>query len=230
MSPAASPRRDLMANAIMEAATTLFDERGYGETSLQDIADAIGVQRPSLYHYFKSKEEILLTLLQDVLAQNEASGLAGSSALSPTQRLSTMLANYAGSIAEDPARFRIVTRNEANLPPDVLAQYRRRRKTNWELLKSTIAEGMAAGELRPMDVGIAASTLHGAVTGMMLWFRPDRDGPVPDAVDAVVDLLVRGLQPSSPRDGAHTEGGVVAALRTARQALDYIETTAADQP
>ena len=171
---ASTTRRDLMANAIVDCATALFDERGFSETSLQDIADEIGIQRPSLYHYFDSKDEILLTLLDDVIRQNETADFEDAEDLTPSERLERMLFNYGRSIAEDPARFRLITRNEARLPPDVLARYQERRRHNWELLKSIIAEGIRAGTFRPLDVDLAASALHGSVTGMMFWFRPER--------------------------------------------------------
>lgn len=213
-------RRDLMANAIVETATALFDERGFSETSLQDIADEIGIQRPSLYHYFKSKDELLLTLLHDVVRQNETSDFADAEELSPRERLERMLFNYGRSIAEDPARFRLITRNESKLPADVLEQYQDRRRDNWELLKRIVEEGMRTGDFRPLDVHLTASALHGAVTGMMFWFRPERDSPVDDAVRSVVDLAIRGLAASNDNQS----GGVAGALQTAREALDYLET------
>ena len=208
-----------MANAIVDCATALFDERGFSETSLQDIADEIGIQRPSLYHYFDSKDEILLTLLDDVIRQNETADFEDAEDLTPRERLERMLFNYGRSIAEDPARFRLITRNESRLPPDVLARYRERRRHNWELLKSIIAEGIRAGTFRPLDVDLAASALHGSVTGMMFWFRPERGVAVEDAVRTVVDVLMRGL-------AAHGEGdGVSGAFQMAREALDYLEGT-----
>jgi AcrR family transcriptional regulator len=208
-----------MAKAIVDCATALFDERGFSETSLQDIADEIGIQRPSLYHYFSSKDEILLTLLYDVISQNETTDVEDAAGLTPRERLEHMLFNYGRSIAEDPARFRLITRNEARLPPDVLAQYQDRRRHNWELLKAIVAEGMATGAFRPLDVDLAASALHGAVTGMMFWYRPDRGAPVDDAVTTVVDVLMRGLVTTT--DG----GGVSGAFQAAREALDYLEGT-----
>jgi AcrR family transcriptional regulator len=195
---ASTTRRDLMSNAIVECATALFDERGFSETSLQDIADEIGIQRPSLYHYFKSKDELLSTLLHDVVRQNETSEFRDAKELSPRERLERMLFNYGRSIAEDPARFRLITRNESKLPPDVFAQYNERRHQNWELLKEI-------------------------VTGMMFWYRPERGVGVDDAVRAVVDLAMRGLVQTVEGAGP---GGVQGALRTARDALDYLEGVA----
>ena len=54
-----STRRDLVMSEILEHATRLFAQRGYDGTTLQDIADAIGITRPGLYNYINSKEQLL---------------------------------------------------------------------------------------------------------------------------------------------------------------------------
>src|ERR1700748_1482449 len=59
-------RRELVENEIYEHATRLFAERGFAGTSLQDIADALGITRPALYYYVKSKDELLAKLAADV--------------------------------------------------------------------------------------------------------------------------------------------------------------------
>src|SRR5258708_37072631 len=59
------PRRDLMESQIMEAATRLFADPGFAGTSLQDIADATGLTRPPLHHYFASKEDLLSRLSRE---------------------------------------------------------------------------------------------------------------------------------------------------------------------
>lgn len=55
-----------MESQIMEEATRLFADRGFAGTSLQDIADATGLTRPALYHYFGSKEELLSRLVSEL--------------------------------------------------------------------------------------------------------------------------------------------------------------------
>ena len=59
-------RRELVENEIYEQATRLFAERGFAGTSLQDIADAMGITRPALYYYVKSKDELLAKLVTEI--------------------------------------------------------------------------------------------------------------------------------------------------------------------
>ncbi|HEY8393966.1 MAG TPA: helix-turn-helix domain-containing protein, partial [Thermaerobacter sp.] len=52
---------------IVEAARKLFREKGYYATTMQDIADAVGLQKASLYHYIKSKEALLLRIAGETM-------------------------------------------------------------------------------------------------------------------------------------------------------------------
>ena len=58
------PRR--RRQEILEAAAGVFHEKGYKATSIQDIADAVGILKGSLYYYIRSKEDLLNEILQDV--------------------------------------------------------------------------------------------------------------------------------------------------------------------
>src|SRR4029453_2432400 len=65
---AASPtsvRRQLMENEVIDHATRLFAERGFAGTSLQDVAESMGLKRPALYYYFNSKDELLDRLIAE---------------------------------------------------------------------------------------------------------------------------------------------------------------------
>ena len=64
-----SSRRELVMSEILEHATRLFAERGYDGTTLQDIADAIGITRPGLYNYISSKEQLLELAVSRALDQ-----------------------------------------------------------------------------------------------------------------------------------------------------------------
>src|SRR5262249_15236281 len=64
--------RELVENEIYEQAFRLFADRGFAGTSLQDIADALGITRPALYYYVKSKDELLAKLAADVAGGSAA--------------------------------------------------------------------------------------------------------------------------------------------------------------
>src|SRR5918994_4994572 len=102
-----STRRDLVESQIIAEATRLFAERGFSGTNLKDIADATGLTRPALYHYVKSKDEILARLVTE-LAEMPARALQAVHAeqgLSTSERLRKMAHAVALQQATDPSRF-----------------------------------------------------------------------------------------------------------------------------
>ena len=103
MSKSPTVRHQQVAEDILAKAGTLFDELGYGRTSLQDIADAVGIARPSLYHYFRSKEEILAVLVERTTLSREviADEVARMEA-PPLERLSALLRRIGHAIAANP--------------------------------------------------------------------------------------------------------------------------------
>ena len=82
-------RRELVENELYEHATRLFAERGFAGTSLQDIADAMGITRPALYYYVKSKDELLAKLVTEVTdgPLDELTALVARDGLDPVQKL-----------------------------------------------------------------------------------------------------------------------------------------------
>ena len=64
--PVASVRRAMSKaqrrHQIVESAAMLFDAQGYGNTSMEDVALSVSIAKPTLYHYFRSKEEILRSI------------------------------------------------------------------------------------------------------------------------------------------------------------------------
>ena len=91
---------EALRSAILDAAATLFIERGTGGTSIQDIAETLGLSRTAVYYYFKSKDAILRALTEEVL--NTARKLAGETVarddLDPVQALGALVARHADLI------------------------------------------------------------------------------------------------------------------------------------
>ena len=122
-------RRRSVENEIVEHAARLFAERGFAGTSVQDIADAMGVSRPALYYYFKSKDDLLASLVTEVTegAATQIRAVAREADKDATERLRSVAWLLASWRAEQPGRFLLLVRSESVLPPD-LAQINERAK------------------------------------------------------------------------------------------------------
>ena len=219
---ATTARRELVENEIYEHAIRLFAERGFAGTSLQDIADALGVTRPALYYYVKSKDELLAKLAADVAGGSAAqiTELAGRPDLDAAGKLREIVRLTALRQATQPERFRLLIRSEAELPAELSDAYDTSRRAVLRAVTGVIEEGMRAGRFRPADPRIAALGVIGMWNWVAWWFRPDRDSP--DAVaDQLADMAIAALQRADHR--IPDAEGPAAALKMLRQDLDHLE-------
>ena len=211
-----------MEAQILDAATELFAARGYAGTSLQDVASATGLTRPALYHYFSSKEALLLRLVSEATVgpAGELREIGQREGASATERLHDMAASVARLQARHPERFRMLIRSEAELPAELSDAYDASRRAVLRAVTAVIEEGIRAGRFRPVDARVAALGLIGMWNWVAWWFRPDRESA--DAVaDQLADMAIAALQRADHRtpDGE----GPAAALKMLRQDLDYLE-------
>jgi AcrR family transcriptional regulator len=141
-------RNALMVKSILDTATKLFDQRGYTETRMQDIASAMGVTRPSLYYYFNSEEEILVALLIDLISVDRVLMGVDDPSLPALDRLRDLMRRIGRQVVDQPARLRIVNRHFAQVPEKFRKDFTRQRRRVRSALTATIGAAVAEGVLR----------------------------------------------------------------------------------
>jgi AcrR family transcriptional regulator len=208
---------------ILEHATRLFAERGYDGTTLQDIADAIGITRPGLYNYINSKEQLLAALVADV-TENTAEivrTLHSREDLDAVEKLRELVRALALQRAAAPQRFRVLDRTEAALPEEVAALHLKARREVLGEVMGIIEEGMESGLFRPRDARLAALSVIGMCNWIAWWFRPGPEHPAEPVADELaqnaVDMLAYPDGASSQVPAPHR------ALQTVRENLDLLE-------
>ena len=119
---ATTARRELVENEIYEQAIRLFAERGFAGTSLQDIADALGITRPALYYYVKSKDELLAKLAADVAGGSAAqiTEVAARPDLDAVGKIREIARLNVVRVATQPERFRLLIRNADTTKQDAV--------------------------------------------------------------------------------------------------------------
>ncbi|WP_236789593.1 TetR/AcrR family transcriptional regulator [Amycolatopsis sp. GM8] len=220
---ATTARRELVENEMYEQATRLFAERGFAGTSLQDIADAIGITRPALYYYVKSKDELLAKLVTEVTngPLNELRELVATTELDAVGQLRALVEIIVHRRATQPARFRLLIRSEAELPAELTSAYDDSRRAVLRTIAEVIEAGITAGQFRPVDARVAALGVLGMCNWVAWWFNPDGR----DNVEAVTEQLTEMAIAALRRADQHTlDGeGPEAALKMLRQDIDHLE-------
>ncbi|TRW47649.1 TetR/AcrR family transcriptional regulator [Georgenia yuyongxinii] len=212
-------RNALMAQTILDTATRLFDERGYTQTRMQDIAEAMDVTRPSLYYYYKNKEEILAALLLDLVSADKVlEGVELSQ--SPLEQLRELMLRIGFQVVEQPARLRIINRNFSQIPEDFRKDFARQRRRVINGLVERIEAAIKAGDLRPVDPELTTSIIFGAISGIADWYRPPTPGMARETVEAITSALLDGI--TLPVEGRH-DGTAKGVIDRIREDLTYLE-------
>lgn len=216
-----SPRGGAVRATILEQAARLFTDKGFEGTSLMDIAQATELTRPALYHYFKSKDEILVTLVEQA-SRGAAEKLEriASGQLPPTDKLRAATRELVLDRASAPQQFRMLDRSEAALPKQIADRHIRAKRAALTGMTTIIAEGMTSAAFRQTDERLAALSVIGMCNWVAWWYRPGRDAE-PEVVaemiaESAVVMLVRPIHrlPSAP--------GVTGAIDQLREDLDYL--------
>lgn len=184
--------------AVLRTAARLFNEKGFHATSLDEVAERLHVTKPTLYHYVRSKDEILfecvksgLQTLREAIAESLA---AGGSAL---DQLQAGMRAYTRIVTQDFGMC-LIRIGEDPLPTAGRNELRRLKRAIDLEFRGLIARCVAEGSLRPVDPKLAAFTLAGALSWVGRWYRPDGDLDADQIADACCDLLLSGLRPPTP--------------------------------
>lgn len=148
---------------ILRSAAELFARRGFHGTSTREVAEAVGIRQPSLFHHFPSKHAMLAELLDRDLGQslerirrNRASGAGAATCL------------YAYLIEDAEALIRLPfdargLYHDAVLEDEALVVQREQREYLHEEFRGVVTEGCAAGEFRDIDPDFAQQAITGVV-------------------------------------------------------------------
>ena len=195
-------RRTLVTSELLDTATRLFAEKGYEATSLLDIANALNISRPALYHYVSKKEDLLAMLVEqvtngfaEVLAQFKA-----RDDLAPSEKIADVVGLIVRQRAEHSDQFRILDRSESILPEPLAGEHLEAKRTVLREFTALVEAGIETGEFRPVDARTAALSLLGMCNWVAWWFRSGSD------VEAVV-ATITGLVTSMLAAGDNTGRG-----------------------
>ena len=174
---------------IQQIAVELFTEHGYEGTSLREIAERLGVTKAALYYHFRSKEDIILSLVEDYQTQmDDLIAWAGAQPRTPQARRE-ILARYMHIVAEREQVFRMLHQNQAVL--STMASEIKALKTAPRQLADQLS-----GPDAPLREQVRAMMTLGAISIGWLYFSEQ----VPDHAelsDIVSDLAAEFVQAGS---------------------------------
>lgn len=190
-----SRERDWKRNAVIRAAARAFATRGYHNTSLDDLAAALNVTKPTIYSYVSSKEELLFECFRQgvdqILAGFEEAARAGGSG---RERLMIVARHYAIAVTND-FGWCMVRLEEEGLSPTMSQKIKNLKSEIDQGLRHLLREGVADGSIRPCDQKMAAFALAGALNWIAHWHRAN-DALTPEQIaEHLREIFELGLAP-----------------------------------
>jgi AcrR family transcriptional regulator len=180
---------------IRRAARRVFSRRGVAGTGLAHVADAAGMGRSSLYHYYADKAALLRELGRELLAEEEALFAAAARGEgSPLERIERLIGTLVRLFDEWSRVGRMLLELRSRDARRFRPFFRRTR----EHLAALVAAGQTRGEIDPgADPQLTAAALIGTVDGLLLQYfvEPAAFGDPAALRAAVVRLVRRGLAP-----------------------------------
>jgi len=183
---------------ILQAAMTCFARTGYHKTTMDDIVKESGLSKGALYWYFKSKKELFIFMIQELMEQMSVAwqAIADQPDVSATDKLVGSLELFRSGLGEFMALFGVMMEAWAltRFDEDVQELMRTFYKPYLQLMTGIIEEGIANGEFRPApaeDTALVIMTMFDGITlafGMGIWTE-NWDG----IIDAAAAMVLRGL-------------------------------------
>jgi AcrR family transcriptional regulator len=163
------------AKQIMEVAEQLFHERGYAETSMDDIARAAGLLKGSLYYYMDSKEDLLYRIVDQVheVVQEHLDNAVAHTDLTPLDRILLYTESQLTYNTANMMRIAVYHHEWRRLEGDRLKHVRDRRKEHEHAMIMLLEEARDTGQIpADTDIPMANASLFAVIIWPYTWFRP----------------------------------------------------------
>ena len=179
---------------ILDAAAQVIRQKGFHGASMADIADAVKLQKASLYHHVSSKQEILLALLDRALEMLfEQVNVVANQPLPADEKLRQMVQVYLRLLADNSDLSAVLLFEHRSLEP---AQHKRHipNRDRFEMLwRDVLDDGVQDGLFDCADTALAVRALMGILNWTLTWYRPNGSLSIDQIADQYTSLLLTGL-------------------------------------
>jgi AcrR family transcriptional regulator len=200
-------RRDAVATreAIIEAAARVFQTKGYHAASVQDIADAVGILKGSLYHHFESKEELLYLIVKEPRARlyKTVADIVADDAPAGDKLRRALLAHLEAFAEHYPHLFVYLRERE-----EMKRRFRGAPKEYERYWQQILREGVKSGEFRAdLDVDVVSYGLLGMVNWLYKWYDPNGRLSVREIAAQFSTMALAGLTAAERSGKRLVKGG-----------------------
>lgn len=193
-SPPKSPPVNERLAEIYRAAAQIILRKGYDATSVNDIANALGMTKAGLYHYINGKKELLFDIMNFGLGELDEEVAEPAKAIDdPAARLRFVVAAHARLVTRGQGAITILVDEITALTPPQQRKITQRKRAYFDFLRGTLDELKVTGKLQDVDTTAATFSLLGMVNWLSRWFRQGGALTEEQAADQIVRIALHGL-------------------------------------
>jgi AcrR family transcriptional regulator len=208
-------RKEDRTDHIYRVAADIMCQKGYEATSMNDIAEAVGLTKAGVYHYIRGKEDLLFQIMSFGMDMVDEDVIAPARQVTEADlRLRTIVERHCRRIMEQGGAVTLLLEEMHALTAPHQRIIRNRKRAYFELVRDTLDKLSAAGKLRDLDPTIASFSLFGMILWTSRWYR--REGnltPEQGAAD-VVEMAMNAVLKVRPSASKIKRGEVIRAEAT----------------
>ncbi len=190
--PLTEDDQNLRRHEVFNASVSLFLEKGFQETTMQEIARAARMGKSTLYDYFKTKDEVLVSFVEDAIFDlaERAKQIAGQD-LPAAEKLRQVLRAHLAYLIENREFYTRLTFEVQRLGLESQRRIQIQRHAYQDLICRLIEDAIREGTFRPVNPLLAARAILGLVTPVVYTNRPT--GTPEQMMDEALDIFYRGV-------------------------------------
>ena len=200
------PPSDDRLQQLVRTTTTIFAERGYRATSMRDLSQASGMSLAGIYHYVRSKHELLFLIQDQCFAEVHAGAVAALEGVTdPEERVRAFIRHHLVFFTGHMDKMKVLSHEDDELEGTMRQQIRERKRAYVDLLTSLLHEV----DHRPVNPVVAGYTLFGMMNWIYTWYNPAGAIRPEQLAGDVARLFLYGYLPSTRQAAelATTSGG-----------------------
>ena len=171
-----SPKAIERKEEILRKATQLFYENGYDNTSIRELANAVGLSIAGLYYFFQNKEEILFEVLNDALSNLFETIQSAITTNDPQQNITQIIDHMVEQVVGHKMEMGLLLGESKRLNPEQLSIINAKKNTIYNLVKKELIKLADQGNLKDFNITFVTFGIFAIINYIHLWYDPS--GPL----------------------------------------------------
>ncbi|MDI9320263.1 MAG: TetR/AcrR family transcriptional regulator [Phycisphaerales bacterium] len=180
---------------IISEASKLFREKGFGGSSMRDLAEKVGIEAASMYHHIRSKDEILEEICFEMAHRYEAQ-LSETEVqdISYPEKIEALIAFHVQLIIDNANAVSVVNNDWKYLSKERMIAFKSIRNDYEKRFAAIISKGIEAGAFKKVNISIALFTILSSLRWVELWYKPTRGVTKEDLAKDISAILMNGVK------------------------------------